>query len=286
MKIDDESFYLDGENTMLNLRNGGGKSVLVQMIMAPFVNRRYRSTKDRPFESYFTSQTPTFILVEWKLDDGAGYLLTGMVVRKKEAASDKDLKEYLRLKKELDPLNLSNPAKSFSPDWRIAYFLKLAYSTSRLFSNGNPFFKPFLKIMSPNHEKHQRSLLEPDACANCGACIAVCPAYFTERSEIITAKGKLFLLKQLLKGSSIPKPVAENIFLCLHCHLCEYVCQSKLTLVPLWDKLEAIAENTYGRPKEKIDEFIKKAESHPDYTKLLDSLGASSNNNHQEEKYV
>ncbi|AGK98602.1 hypothetical protein [Clostridium pasteurianum] len=95
MKIDDEKFYLDGENTMLNLRNGGGKSVLVQMIMAPFVNRRYRNTKDRAFESYFTSGVPTYILIEWKLDDGAGYLLTGMMVRKKEAASDENSKERL-----------------------------------------------------------------------------------------------------------------------------------------------------------------------------------------------
>jgi FAD/FMN-containing dehydrogenase/NAD-dependent dihydropyrimidine dehydrogenase PreA subunit len=200
--------------------------------------------------------------------------------------SDKNIKEYLRLKKELDPLHILNPSKSFSPDWRIAYFLKLAYSTSALFSNGNPFFKPFLKILSANHEKNKKRLLEPDSCANCGACIAVCPAYFTNRSEIITAKGKLFLLKRLLNGSSIPKPVAENIFLCLHCHLCEYVCQSKLKLMPVWDKLEAIVEKTSGRPEEKIDEFIKKVESHPAYTQLLDSLNASANNNHQEIKNV
>jgi ferredoxin len=200
--------------------------------------------------------------------------------------SDKDIKGYLRLKKELDPHNLLNPAKSFSPDWRIAYFLKMAYSMSGIFSSGNPFFKPFLRILSPNHEKHQSSLLEPDSCANCGACIAVCPAYFTNRSEIVTAKGKLFLLKQMLNGSSIPEPVAENIFLCLHCHLCEYVCQSKLTLVPIWDKLEAITEKTSGRPEEKIYEFIKEAESHPDYTQLLDSLSGSSNNNHLEKKNV
>jgi len=157
---------------------------------------------------------------------------------------------------------------------------------SALFSNGNPFFKPFLKILSANLEKHKRSLLDPEACANCGACIAVCPAYFTNRSEIVTAKGKLFLLKRLLNGSSISKSVAENIFLCLHCHLCEYVCQSKLILVPVWDKLEAIAEKISGRPEEKIDEFIKKVESHPAYTKLLDSLSNSSNNNHQEIKNV
>ncbi|HDZ25937.1 MAG TPA: FAD-binding oxidoreductase [Candidatus Aminicenantes bacterium] len=204
----------------------------------------------------------------------------------KKKFSDTDIKEYLRLKEELDPLNLLNPAKSFSPDWRIAYFLKMAYSMSALFSNGNPFFKPFLKILSANLDKHKRSLFDPEACANCGACIAVCPAYFTNRSEIVTAKGKLFLLKRMLNGSSIPEPVAENIFLCLHCHLCEYVCQSKLKLMPVWDKLEAIAEKTSGRPEEKIDEFIKKAESHPAYTKLLDFLSNSSNNNHQEIKNV
>jgi len=95
MKIDDESFYLDGENTMFNLRNGGGKSVLVQMIMAPFVNRRNRNLKDRTFESYFTSSIPTYILIEWKLDDSAGYLLTGMMVRKRESISDEDSKEKL-----------------------------------------------------------------------------------------------------------------------------------------------------------------------------------------------
>jgi FAD/FMN-containing dehydrogenase/ferredoxin len=200
--------------------------------------------------------------------------------------SDTNIKEYMRLKKELDPLNLLNPAKSFSPDWRIAYFLKLAYSTSKLFSNGNPFFKPLLKILSANHDKNKRSLLEPDSCANCGACIAVCPAYITKRSEIVTAKGKLFLLKQLLNGSSIPKPIAENIFLCLHCHLCEYVCQSKLKLMPIWDKLEAITEKTSGRPQEKIDEFIEKVESHPAYAQLLDSLNASANNINREIKNV
>ena len=65
MKIDDETFFLDCENTMFNLRNGGGKSVLVQMMISPFVHKRYRSFKDRPFESYFTKSTPTYILVEY-----------------------------------------------------------------------------------------------------------------------------------------------------------------------------------------------------------------------------
>lgn len=109
MKIDDEIFYLDGDNTLFNLRNGGGKSVIVQMVIAPFVNRRYRTLNDRTFDSYFTSSTPTYVMVEWKLDDGAGYLLTGMMVRKKERTSDEDSKEKLDIINFVHEYRLKNP---------------------------------------------------------------------------------------------------------------------------------------------------------------------------------
>ena len=55
IKIDDETFDLGGQNTLISLRNGGGKSVLVQMIVSLFVNRTYRDFGDRPFKSYFTT---------------------------------------------------------------------------------------------------------------------------------------------------------------------------------------------------------------------------------------
>lgn len=84
IRVNDETFHFNGESTLLSLRNGGGKSVLVQMLLAPFVHKRYRDAKDRPFESYFTTNKPTFIMVEWLLDGGAGYVLTGMMVRKSQ----------------------------------------------------------------------------------------------------------------------------------------------------------------------------------------------------------
>ncbi|MEG1946138.1 MAG: hypothetical protein RR139_03490 [Lachnospiraceae bacterium] len=93
IRINDETFHLDGNSTLLSLRNGGGKSVLVQMITAPFVHKRYRDAKDRPFESYFTTNKPTFILVEWVLDQGAGYVLTGMMVRKSQSAAEDTVEE-------------------------------------------------------------------------------------------------------------------------------------------------------------------------------------------------
>ena len=88
MKINDECMQFSGKSTLLSLRNGGGKTVLVQMMTAPFVHRGKQKTKDRPFESYFTTAKPSFILVEWLLDGGAGYILTGLMVRKNQEISE------------------------------------------------------------------------------------------------------------------------------------------------------------------------------------------------------
>lgn len=88
MKINDECMQFSGKSTLLSLRNGGGKTVLVQMMTAPFVHRGKQKTKDRPFESYFTTAKPSFILVEWLLDGGAGYVLMGLMVRKNQEISE------------------------------------------------------------------------------------------------------------------------------------------------------------------------------------------------------
>lgn len=88
MKINDECMQFSGKSTLLSLRNGGGKTALVQMMTAPFVHRGKQKTKDRPFESYFTTAKPSFILVEWLLDGGAGYVLTGLMVRKNQEISE------------------------------------------------------------------------------------------------------------------------------------------------------------------------------------------------------
>lgn len=88
MKINDECMQFSGKSTLLSLRNGGGKTVLVQMMTAPFVHRGKQKTKDRPFESYFTTAKPSFILVEWLLDGGAGYVFTGLMVRKNQEISE------------------------------------------------------------------------------------------------------------------------------------------------------------------------------------------------------
>ena len=86
--VSDETLHLNGQSTLISLQNGGGKSVLVQLLTAPFVQKRYRNVKERPFYSYFTSTKPSFILVEWLLEDNGGYCLTGMMVHKNPSLDD------------------------------------------------------------------------------------------------------------------------------------------------------------------------------------------------------
>lgn len=83
-RISDETMHFNGESVLISLQNGGGKSVLVQMLCAPFVQKRFRSFKERPFARYFRTPQPSFILVEWQLEQGGSCLLTGMMVRKSQ----------------------------------------------------------------------------------------------------------------------------------------------------------------------------------------------------------
>ena len=193
----------------------------------------------------------------------------------------KEREAHRAFKKATDPLNIVNPAKSFSAQHPLASLLKAAYSMSGLFTAGSPALRPFLKTSKNNAKLPRHIPSEPEACASCGACAAICPAYLTEGTELVTAKGKLFLLQQILNGSSVPRSAAEKAFLCLHCHLCEYVCQSKLSLMPVWENLESLLEKKYGRPEEKIKAFLDKVESLPAYTRLLDSIGIPVNGIHK-----
>jgi len=78
--IIDECFdFYGGENALLSLANGGGKSVLVQAMLQPILPKV--PLLGRKFRDFFSGKkTPSYIMIEWKLDDEAGYLLTGIAV--------------------------------------------------------------------------------------------------------------------------------------------------------------------------------------------------------------
>ena len=85
--IIDELFdFYGGENALLSLANGGGKSVIVQAILQPILPKL--TLLKRKFRDFFASKvTPSYIMLEWKLDDEAGYLLTGIAVSNRTSHS-------------------------------------------------------------------------------------------------------------------------------------------------------------------------------------------------------
>ncbi|MGB8451778.1 MAG: hypothetical protein WCD89_05535 [Anaerocolumna sp.] len=85
-----------GENTLLNLQNGGGKTVLVQMMMQPIVPKQ--KLKDRLFKNYFTNaKAPCYILIEWELDGKKEKLLTGIGIKRIVSKNIEDESDSLKI---------------------------------------------------------------------------------------------------------------------------------------------------------------------------------------------
>ena len=57
--------------------------------------------------------------------------------------------------------------------------------------------------------------LSVHACAKCGNCLAVCPAYLVTQNEAVSAKGKLALAKKLLNNKKVTPGRSGQ---CLHVH--------------------------------------------------------------------
>lgn len=82
--IPDELFVFENKDhqcvdTLINLHNGGGKSVIIQLIMQNVLPRT--TLQGRRIESYFTKSTDhSFVLIEWKLDKSNCKLMTGIAM--------------------------------------------------------------------------------------------------------------------------------------------------------------------------------------------------------------
>ena len=85
---DDFSMRMYGRNTLYDLANGGGKSVLMLLLMQNLIPNSTLDDK-QPIEKLFRDPSNTVIhsLIEWKLDDvdikeGMRYMTTGFAARK------------------------------------------------------------------------------------------------------------------------------------------------------------------------------------------------------------
>ncbi len=186
--------------------------------------------------------------------------------------------KLLAYKAKVDPNNIMNPGKFFE-------------IRSKFFNIPAVIFKPaifnvsikLLILLSPVIGKIATLILgkvakvdsldyelTTHACAKCGNCIAVCPAYLVTGNEAVTAKGKIALAKKLIEGKPVTQEEAENVFMCMHCRGCEEICQTNLELMLLWDALEKRMEARIGRPEEKIAAFLKRVDDSNEYWEMVD----------------
>jgi len=188
-------------------------------------------------------------------------------------AKQRELKAY---KAQVDPNNILNPGKFFAAGSK---------GISTLIFHP-AFFNPAMQLMilmSPvigkaittfmGKDKKLDSLdleLSLHACAKCGNCMAVCPAYLITGNEAVTAKGKIALAKKLQEGQTVTKEEAANTFQCMRCKACEEICQTNLELMLLWDALEKRLEGQFGRPEAQITDFLKKVDDSKEYWDMVE----------------
>jgi ferredoxin len=185
-----------------------------------------------------------------------------------------------KTKAELDPKGLMNKGKFLKLHGRSGG-IPSKFLTPAVAGTGLKFANLFQKPAGPvlrmatkaasgmGVKKEDELMLAADQCAMCGACVSVCPAYLVIGDERVTARGKLATARILDAGGKVSKEHAHRTFLCMRCHACEQVCQSKLELLPLYDKLEEKLEKVHGKDVKEIDEFIKFTELRPEYDALL-----------------
>ncbi len=102
-------------DTLLNLDNGGGKSVIVQLLLQPICPKA--KVQNRNISDYFQKGTDhAFVLIEWALDGSSNSLLTGIALAASTTADDENesktiryytfMHDYTRAGDKLDLINL------------------------------------------------------------------------------------------------------------------------------------------------------------------------------------
>ncbi|MGD9344809.1 MAG: FAD-binding protein [Candidatus Aminicenantes bacterium] len=109
-------------------------------------------------------------------------------------------------------------------------------------------------------------------CTSCGACISVCPAYQITHNELVTGRAKLRMAEAMTNGIQLERSEAHAAFQCLHCGLCEEVCQTHLPLRDCYLLLEDRLENRFGSPEDSVQNFIEELDNRREFIRNVFSL--------------
>jgi glycolate oxidase len=204
--------------------------------------------------------------------------------------SRNQLKRLRRIKQEIDPQDILNPNKFFKVKGRFFsipsfFFRPIIFRPVLALSQ---FFAPILGLIAkfagpesqsrwdipPKEDNHGEDLLHQSAqrCTSCGACISVCPAYHITQDELVTGRTKLRMAEAMKKNMELRQEEAHAPFQCLHCGLCEEVCQTHLPLRDCYLVLEDLLEDRYGSPAETVQSFVEKLDSRREFIKNIFGL--------------
>lgn len=232
-------------------------------------------TDQRLLEAYLPHLALVMLLTEMGVTLGGRAYGVGLWNRPflETRFSPAQLARLRRYKRRVDPKGLLNPGKALDDagfplkPWMIAL----------------PFVRPTLLraagrllgwIRGPSGKRQVAVPATPDLrsaaeCAHCSACITVCPAYLADRTELVTARGKLMAMERLLAGQELREDDALRLFDCIHCSACTNVCQSGIDLVPMWDRLEEMVAERHGKPVAQIEDFARRVEQEDEYHDLV-----------------
>ena len=191
--------------------------------------------------------------------------------------------KYLKsIKRTLDLTETLNPSKFFKIKGRFfglpALFLHasifpLLLSFVYFIS---PVLGPLSALIRPKEQNHWTLPLKEGQgerlldqsflrCTSCGSCVSVCPAYHITQNESVTARAKLRVAEAIKSGLELDLEEAFVPFFCLHCGLCEEVCQTRLPLRQCYSALEDLLEGRFGSPMEAVQTFIEELDSRRDF---------------------
>lgn len=204
---------------------------------------------------------------------GLGLWNSGYILSRYTREKLREIKKY---KSQVDPNNILNTGKTLSRGAKglsgilfnpavFNFLIQILITTAPVLG------KIIVLLLGKNKKVHSLDTeLTTYACAKCGNCLAVCPAYLVTKDEKLSPKGKIALAKKLIYGKPVTKEEAIMAFLCMHCKACEQMCQTNLELIPLWDALEKQVEAKYGRPKQLILDFLEKVDASDEYWDMVE----------------